>query len=59
PNDATVVVASAGEGKVAGHFDRNTFFNQNGAGTNLNRFDNKQYALNLFGWLVGAFDPVP
>lgn len=59
PDDATVLVAAAGEGKVAGHFDRNTFFNQNGAGTNLNRFDNRQYALNLFGWMVGAFDPVP
>lgn len=59
PDDATVLVAAVGEGKVAGHFDRNTFFNQNGAGTNINRFDNRQYALNLFGWMVGAFDPIP
>ncbi len=57
--DAAVLAGTAGEGKIVGHFDRNTFFNQNGAGTNLNRFDNKQYALNLFGWMVGAFDPVP
>ncbi|MEN1679042.1 MAG: malectin domain-containing carbohydrate-binding protein [Planctomycetota bacterium] len=57
--DAVLVVATAGAGKVVGHYDRNTFFNQNGAGTNINRFDNKQYALNLFGFLVGAFDPVP
>ena len=57
--DAALLVASAGEGKIAGHFDRNTFFNLNGAGTNINRFDNRQYALNLFGWLVGAFEPLP
>ena len=56
--DAALIVAGVDEGKIAGHYDRNTFFNLNGAGTNINRFDNKQYALNLFGWLVGAFDPL-
>ena len=59
PNDAVSLVASVDDGKIAGHFDRNTFFNLNGAGTNINRFDNEQYALNLFGWLVGSFDPIP
>lgn len=59
PNDAALLVATADAGKVVGHFDRNTFFNQNGAGTNINRLDNKQFALNLFGFLVGAFDPLP
>lgn len=59
PNDAALLVASADAGKVVGHFDRNTFFNQNGAGTNINRLDNQQFALNLFGYLVGAFDPIP
>ena len=54
--DAASLAATVDDGKIVGHFDRNTFFNQNGAGTNINRFDNKQYALNLFGWLVGAFD---
>lgn len=57
--DGVLVVGTVDAGKVVGHYDRNTFFNQNGAGTNINRFDNKQYALNLFGWLVGAFDPLP
>jgi hypothetical protein len=49
-NDAALLVASAGPGRIIGHFDRNTFFNQNGAGTNINRFDNRQYALNLFAY---------
>lgn len=52
-NDGSLVVAKMGRGKLAGHFDRNTFFNLSGAGTNINRFDNKRYALNLFNWLTG------
>src|SRR5207302_9000318 len=46
-------VAEAGLGRVAIHFDRNTFFNANGAGTSLHRFDNARYAKNLFEWLAG------
>lgn len=58
-NDASLAIAEKGLGRVAGHFDRNTFFNENGAGTSLNRFDNEIYARNLFNWLAGrpAFDP--
>ncbi|MEM8709555.1 MAG: hypothetical protein AAGG01_01270 [Planctomycetota bacterium] len=56
PLDAALVVAYFGEGAVVGHFDRNTFFNENGAGTDLTRFDNAQYARNLFRFLSG---PVP
>ena len=52
--DGALVVAEVGNGRVAGHFDRNTFFNLNGAGTNLNRLDNKVYSLNLFSWLAGG-----
>ena len=37
-------------------FDRNTFFNDNGAGTSINRFDNQQYAINLFRAAAG---PLP
>lgn len=59
PNDAAVLVGTAGAGRIAGHFDRNTFFNLNGAGTNINRFDNEQYALNLFGWLAGQLAAGP
>lgn len=52
--DAAVMVATAGCGRLAGHFDRNTFFNDRGAGTNLNRNDHRAYALNLFRWLAEA-----
>lgn len=55
-NDASLVVATLGSGRIACHFDRNTFFNLNGAGTNLNRFDNEAYARNLFNWLTGKPD---
>lgn len=50
--DGTLIVATVDDGRVAGHFDRNTFFNGNGAGTDLTRLDNRQYALNLFAWLT-------
>ena len=52
-NDASLVVATFGSGRIAGHFNRNTFFNENGAGTNINRLDNETYARNLFNWLAG------
>ncbi len=53
PSDGCLVVAYHGAGAVVGHFDRNTFFNTNGAGTNITRFDNTQYALNIFRFLSG------
>jgi hypothetical protein len=52
-SDGALVVATAGLGRVAVAFDRNTFFNKNGAGTDLHRFDNTRYATNLFEWLAG------
>jgi hypothetical protein len=52
-DDASLASAELDGGRVVAHFDRNTFFNQNGAGTNINRFDNRQYALNLFDFLAG------
>lgn len=52
PNDAVLVVATVGAGKIAGHFDRNTFFNENGAGTDITEHDNRQYAIQLFQWLA-------
>jgi len=55
--DATLAVATVDAGRIAAHFDRNTFFNLNGAGTSIRRFDNRAYALNLFAWLTG--DPCP
>ena len=47
-SDASLLMLEAGNGRIIGHFDRNTFFNLNGAGTDLNRFDNAQLALNIF-----------
>ncbi len=51
-DDAAAWVADVGAGRIAGHYDRNTFFNANGAGTNIGRFSNEQYAVNLFSWLT-------
>ena len=58
-NDGALVVAEAGLGRVAISFDRNTFFNANGAGTDLHHLDNETYARNLFEWLAGRSPPRP
>ncbi|MEL7471692.1 MAG: GC-type dockerin domain-anchored protein [Planctomycetota bacterium] len=55
PQDAALAVAFVECGRIAGHYDRNTFFNLNGAGTSINRFDNMAYAVQLVRWL--AIDP--
>jgi hypothetical protein len=52
-DDGALVVAQVGAGRIACTFDRNTFFNTNGQGTSLARYDNRQYAHNLFAWLAG------
>jgi len=52
--DAAVIVAQVGCGRLAGHYDRNTFFNANGAGTDIHELDHARYALNLFRWLAAA-----
>ena len=54
--DAVLLAATIDAGRLVGHFDRNTFFNLNGAGTNINRFDNEELAVNLFQW-VAAPEP--
>lgn len=51
-DDAALAVAEYGAGRVACHFDRNTFFNDNGAGTSLASASNAIYARNLFDWLA-------
>jgi hypothetical protein len=56
PLDGALVAIEVDFGRIAGHFDRNTFFNLNGAGTDINRFDNRRYAINLFEWLA---EPTP
>ncbi len=59
PDDAALWVAEVGDGRLAGHFDRNTFFNTNGAGTDIGRFDNERLALNLVDWLTAADSSPP
>jgi hypothetical protein len=48
PDDAALLAGTIDQGRFAWHFDRNTFFNQNGAGTDITRFDNREFAVNLF-----------
>jgi hypothetical protein len=57
PDDAALVVVTLGDGRVAGAFDRNTFFNRDGAGTSLHREDNRRLARSLFAWLAGRQPP--
>jgi len=54
-SDASLLALNAGTGRIIGHFDRNTFFNLNGAGTSINRFDNAQLALNIFEFTTTGF----
>jgi hypothetical protein len=56
-DDGALVALPFGAGRVACFFDRNTFFNLNGAGTSLHNWDNAQLARNLFGWLADAPGP--
>ena len=56
--DATMMVGTYGKGRVVFFFDRNTFFNDNGAGTWLERFDNKKLGLNMMDW-VQRTAPLP
>ncbi len=51
PTDAASITALAGCGRIAIHCDRNTFFNLNGAGTDLHKLDHRVYARNLLRWL--------
>jgi hypothetical protein len=55
--DGALIVGTAGEGRMAFFFDRNSFFNRNGAGTHLHRFENATLAGNLYRWLAGKPDP--
>lgn len=56
-DDGALVALEYGAGRVACVFDRNTFFNLNGAGTSLHGWDNAQLAKNLFAWLADAPGP--
>jgi len=55
PGDAvacTWVRENAAGGRIAGTCDRNTFHNGPGPGTDIDQFDNRVYARNLFRWLL-------
>jgi len=54
--DAALVVGEVGHGRIAAYFDRNTFFNRNGAGTDIHRFDNATLMGGLYRWLAGDTD---
>jgi hypothetical protein len=56
-HDASLVLVRAGLGKVAAFFDRNTFFNPNGVGTDITQDDNQKLAMNLFRWIADATPP--
>jgi hypothetical protein len=50
--DTPLAIAEVGLGRVVATFDRNTFFNPPGAGTNITQVDNREYAGRLFRWLA-------
>jgi len=61
PSDGALVVLTRGNSVIVGHFDRNSFFNPGGTGSDLTRRDNRQLALNIFRFLAsvpGAINPV-
>ncbi len=59
PADAALLAGTAASGRFAVHLDRNTFFNTGGVGSDITRFDNRTYAINLFGWLAQSNGPPP
>jgi hypothetical protein len=56
-NDAALVTVNVGAGRVIGYFDRNTFFNAGGLGTDITENDNRRLALNMFEWLTDKTRP--
>ncbi|NBC11596.1 MAG: hypothetical protein GVY24_07685 [Planctomycetes bacterium] len=54
---AALAVAQIGSGRVIGTFDRNTFFNDGGPGTDLTEADNEQFARNLVLYASGVPEP--
>jgi hypothetical protein len=52
--DAAVAVAEIGDGRVIGYFDRNTFFNRGGPGTDLTEVSNRAFAQRMVLWADGV-----
>lgn len=57
-SDASLVTVEVDYGRVVGHFDRNTFFNERGKGTEIHHFDNMRLAINLMNWVTGELAPI-
>ncbi|MEZ5990335.1 MAG: hypothetical protein R3F30_14685 [Planctomycetota bacterium] len=52
--DCALWTATKGDSRLAGHFDRNTWFNLNGAGTDIRKRANLTLARDLFRWLASV-----
>jgi hypothetical protein len=55
--DAALAVATIDRGRLACFFDRNTFFNANGLGTDITENNNRAFAMNLLEWLTDKTPP--
>ena len=53
PYYTMIAARKYGLGRVVATFDRNTFFNPPGLGTNISNDSNSYYAINLFMWVAG------
>jgi hypothetical protein len=54
-NDAALAIAEVGGtsgGRIVSWWDRNTWNNQNGSGSDITRADNRLLATNIFAWLA-------
>jgi hypothetical protein len=56
--DASMVALTSGAGRIVAFGDRNTFFNDNGVGTDITQLQNRQLAINFFNWLTDHTPPV-
>lgn len=54
PDDCGLFGATLGNGRIVGHFDRNTFFNKGGVGSDISQQDNARLALRIFEWLASV-----
>lgn len=52
--DAAMILVEKGDARLIGHYDRNTFFNLNGAGTDIQKLDNAKLALGIFRFLASV-----
>ena len=50
--DAVLAAGTIDKGRFIWHFDRNTFFNKGGAGSDITRHDNAVLAVNLMNWVA-------